>query len=61
MSQAGSRPIGPPSARSRRHAGSDGSGDLVASQGRIAIVATVAEIDSAIAGSRPMAGYKWIG
>jgi hypothetical protein len=38
----------------------DGSGDLVASQGRIAIVATVAEIDSAIARLKPMPGYKWI-
>ena len=38
----------------------DGSGDLVASQGRIAIVATVAEIDGAIARLKPMPGYKWI-
>jgi hypothetical protein len=38
----------------------DGSGDLVANQGRIAIVASVAEIDGAIARLKPMAGYKWI-
>jgi hypothetical protein len=38
----------------------DGSGDLVASQGRIAIVASVAEIDGAIARLKPMPGYKWI-
>ncbi len=38
----------------------DGSGDLVASQGRIAVVATVAEIDGAIARLKPMPGYKWI-
>jgi hypothetical protein len=38
----------------------DGSGDLVASQGRIAIVATVAEIDGAIARLKPMPGYKYI-
>lgn len=38
----------------------DGSGDLVASQGRIAIVATVAEIDGAIARLKPLPGYKWI-
>jgi hypothetical protein len=38
----------------------DGSGDLVASQGRIAIVATVAELDGAIARLKPMPGYKWI-
>jgi hypothetical protein len=38
----------------------DGSGDLVASQGRIAIVATVAEIDGAIARLKPLPGYKYI-
>ena len=38
----------------------DGSGDLIASQGRIAVVASVAEIDGAIARLKPMPGYKWI-
>ena len=38
----------------------DGSGDLVASQGRIAIVATVAEIDGAIARLKPLPGYNYI-
>ena len=38
----------------------DGSGDLVTSQGRIAIVATPADIDPAIARLRPLQGYRWL-
>ena len=38
----------------------DGTGDLVTSQGRIAVVASVAEIDAAIARLKPLPGYKWI-
>jgi hypothetical protein len=38
----------------------DGSGDLVAPQGRIAIVASPADLDSAIARLRPLQGYRWV-
>jgi hypothetical protein len=38
----------------------DGVVDLVASQGRIAIAATPAEIDGAIARLKPLEGYRWI-
>ena len=38
----------------------DGSGDLTSSQGRIAIVATPADIDPAIARLRPLQGYRWL-
>ena len=38
----------------------DGSGDLVAPQGRIAIVASPADLDPAIARLRPLQGYRWV-
>jgi hypothetical protein len=38
----------------------DGSGDLVSPQGRIAIVASPADVDSAIARLRPLQGYRWV-
>jgi len=38
----------------------DGSGDLVAPQGRIAIVASPTDIDPAIARLRPLQGYRWL-
>jgi len=38
----------------------DGSGDLLAPQGRIAIVASPADIDPAIARLRPLPGYRWL-
>lgn len=38
----------------------DGVADLVASQGRIAIAASAAELDGAIARLKPLDGYRWI-
>jgi len=38
----------------------DGVADLVASQGRIAIAASAAELDAAIARLKPLEGYRWI-
>jgi hypothetical protein len=38
----------------------DGSGDLVTRNGRIAIAATPAEIDGAIARLKPLGGYRWL-
>jgi hypothetical protein len=38
----------------------EGIADLVASQGRIAIAATPAEIDGAISKLKPLQGYRWI-
>ena len=38
----------------------DGNADLVASQGLIAIAASPAEIDGAIARLKPLPGYRWI-
>jgi hypothetical protein len=38
----------------------DGTGDLVSSQGRIAIVASPADLDPAIARLRPLQGYRWL-
>lgn len=38
----------------------DGVVDLVASQGAIAIAATPADIDGAIARLKPLPGYRWI-
>ena len=38
----------------------DGSGDLVAPQGRIAIVASPSDLDPAIARLRPLQGYRWV-
>jgi hypothetical protein len=39
----------------------DGSGDLAAPQGRVAIVAGVADLDAAIARLRALQGYRWLG
>lgn len=38
----------------------DGVVDLVASQGRIAVAASAAEIKSAIDRLRPLDGYRWL-
>lgn len=38
----------------------DGVADLVASQGRIAIAASAAELDGAIGRLKPLDGYRWI-
>lgn len=38
----------------------DGSGDLTSSKGRIAVVATFAEVDAAIARLKPLPGYRWV-
>ncbi len=38
----------------------DGGSDLIAPQGRIAIVPTPADIDPAIARLRPLPGYRWL-
>ncbi|HEX3427503.1 MAG TPA: hypothetical protein VHS36_01750 [Candidatus Limnocylindrales bacterium] len=38
----------------------EGVADLVASQGRIAIVASAAELDGALARLKPLQGYRWI-
>jgi hypothetical protein len=38
----------------------EGGPDLIASQGRIAIVPTPADIDPAIARLRPLPGYRWL-
>ena len=38
----------------------EGSADLVTGDGRIAIAATPAEIDAAIARLKPLQGYRWI-
>ncbi len=38
----------------------DGVADLVASQGRIAIAASAAEMDGAIGRLKPLDGYRWI-
>ena len=38
----------------------EGIADLVASQGRIAIVASTGELDAAITRLKPLQGYRWI-
>ncbi|HXI80592.1 MAG TPA: hypothetical protein VNM34_07215 [Verrucomicrobiae bacterium] len=38
----------------------DGSGDLASTKGRIAIAASPADADSAIARLRPLPGYRWV-
>jgi hypothetical protein len=38
----------------------DGIADLVASQGRIAVVANAGELDAAITRLKPLQGYRWI-
>ena len=38
----------------------DGVADLVASQGRIAVAATAAEIGPAINRLKPLPGYRWL-
>jgi len=38
----------------------EGVADLVASQGRIAVAATTAEIKPAIERLRPLQGYRWL-
>lgn len=38
----------------------DGAADLLAKNGRIAIAATPAEIDPAIARLKPLDGYRWL-
>jgi hypothetical protein len=38
----------------------DGLADLVATQGRINIVAAPGEVDAAIARLKPVGGYRWI-
>jgi hypothetical protein len=38
----------------------DGAADLVASQGRIVVVASAGELDAAIGRLKPLPGYRWI-
>ena len=38
----------------------EGTADLIAPQGRIAVAATTAEVDAAIARLKPLPGYRWI-
>ena len=38
----------------------DGSGDFASRQGRIAIAASLGDVDSIIARLRPLPGYRWI-
>ncbi len=38
----------------------EGIADLVASQGRIAIVASTGDLDAAITRLKPLQGYRWI-
>ena len=38
----------------------EGGPDLIADQGRIAVVATMAELDAALSRLRPLPGYRWV-